>query len=63
MKVPNKKGFQQTALNYLSDTDFKGILDLYKNCTAKPFFFFLMNDTTLASNNIFHFRNNLLERI
>ena len=62
MKIAKKKGFRQISLNYLSDIDFKDILDLYKNCTAKPFFF-LMNDTTLASNNIFHFRKNLLERI
>ena len=37
-------------------------MNLYKKCTAKPYFL-LVIDTTFASNNPLHFRRNLLERI
>ena len=36
-------------------------MKLYKKCTAKPYFF-LVVDTTLASGNPLGFRKNLLER-
>ena len=32
-------------------------------CTAKPFFFFLVIDTTFATDNPLRFRKNLVERI
>ena len=38
-------------------------MNLYKKCTEKPFSFFLIIDTTLASDNPSHFRKNVLERI
>ena len=37
-------------------------MNLYKQFTVKPYFFLVIN-TTLASNNPFHFKKNLLERI
>ena len=37
-------------------------MKLYKKCTAKPFFF-LFNDTPLASNNPLPFRWKLLQRM
>ena len=46
---------QQLALNYSSDVDFKGFMKIYKKYTAKSFFF-LVNDTTLPSENPLRFR-------
>ena len=37
-------------------------MNLYKKCTAKPYSF-LVNDATLASDDLLHFRKNLLEKI
>ena len=37
-------------------------MNLYKKCTAKPWFF-LVIDTTLTSDNLLRFRKNLMERI
>ena len=48
MKISNKRKFQQ-----------KEFINLYKKCTAKSYSF-LVNDTTLASDNPLRFRKNLL---
>ena len=58
MKILNKRELQQIALNHSSDIDFKYYLKIYKKCTDKPCLF-LVNDTTLASDNPLRFRNNL----
>ena len=50
------------AFNYSSDIDFQYFMNLYKKYTAKPYSF-LVIDTTLASDNSLHFRENPLERI
>ena len=42
MKIPNKREFQQIALNNSSDVDFKYFISTYKKCTAEPHFFWLM---------------------
>ena len=60
MKILNKQEPQQiafVAFNHLSDIDFKDFKNLYKTCTAKPYSF-LVNDTTLASDDLFCFRCN-----
>ena len=62
MKIPNKWELQQTAFNHSSDTDFKDFMNLYKKYTAKTYSF-LVIDANLASDNLSHFRKNLLERI
>ena len=59
MKIPNKRELQQIALNYSSDFDFKDFIKIYKKCTAEPYSF-LVNDTTLPSDNSLRFRKNLL---
>ena len=61
MKIPNKRELQQIAFNHSSDIDFQDFMNLYKKCTAKPYSF-LVIDATLASDNPFRFRKNLLER-
>ena len=62
MKIPNKQELQQIAINHSSDIDFQNFMNIYKNCTAKPYSF-LVIEVTLASDNPSYFRKNLLERI
>ena len=56
MKIPNKRELQQIALNHSSDIDF---MNIYKKYTKEPYSF-LVNDTTLPSDNPLRFRKNLL---
>ena len=58
MKIPNKRELQQIALNYSSDIDTKDFITIYEKYTAEPYSF-LVNDTTLASDNPLRFRKNL----
>ena len=59
MKIPNKRELQQIALNNSSEIDFKDFMNIYKKCTTEPYSF-LINDTTLASDDPLRFRKNLL---
>ena len=58
MKIPNKRELQQIAINRSSDIDFKDFVKIYKKCTDDPYSF-LVNDTTLSSDNPLRFRKNL----
>ena len=60
VKIPNKRELQQIALNHLSDIDFKDFIKIYEKCTAEPYAF-LVNDTTLPSDDPSKFRENLLK--
>ena len=57
-KIPNKRELQQIAINHSSDINTKDFANIYRKCTAEPYSF-LVNDTTLASNNLLRFRKNL----
>ena len=59
MKIPNKRELQQIALNHSSDIDFKDFMNIYKKSTKEPYSF-LVNDTTLPSDDPLRFRKNLL---
>ena len=59
MKIPNKRELQQLGSNHSSDTTFKHFMKLYKYYTKEPYSF-LVNDTTLSSDNPLRFRKNLL---
>ena len=59
MKIPNKRELQQIALNHSSNIDFKDFMKIYQKCTVKPYSF-LVNDTSLPSNDLLRFRMNLL---
>ena len=59
MKIPNKRELQQIALNHLSDIDFKDSIKIYKKYTKEPYSF-LVNDTTLPSDDPLRFTKNLL---
>ena len=60
MKIPNKRERQQVAINHSSDVDFTDFMKIYKKYTAEPYSF-LVNNTTLASDNLLRFRKNLLK--
>ena len=62
MKIPIKKELPQNVYNHSSDIDFKDVMNIYRKCTAKPYYF-LVIDSTRASDNPLCFRKNLLERI
>ena len=49
-KIPNKREVQQIAINHSPDISTKDFTNIYRECTAEPYLFFV-NDTTLASNN------------
>ena len=59
VKIPNKKELQQIASNRTSDIEFKYFMKLYKDYTKK-LSSFLVNNTTLPSDNPLRFRKNLL---
>ena len=57
-KIPNKRELQQIAINHSSDINTKDFANIYRKCTAEPYSF-LVNDTTLASDNPLRFRKNI----
>ena len=57
-KIPNKRELQQIAINHSSNISTKDLINIYRKCTAEPYSF-LVNDTTLASDNPLRFRKNL----
>ena len=61
MKILNKREVQQIALNHSSDIDFKDFIKICKECTTEPYSF-LVNDTTLPSDDPLSFRKNLLKQ-
>ena len=60
MKIRNKRKLQQIALNHSADIDLKDFIKIYKKYTVEPHSF-LVNDTTLPSDNSLRFRKNLLK--
>ena len=58
MKIPNKRELQQIALKHSSDIDLKDFIKIYKKCTGEPYSF-LVNDTTLPSDDPLRFRKNI----
>ena len=57
-KIPNKTELQQIAINHSSDINTKDFANIYRKCTDEPYSF-LVNDTTVASNDPLKFRKNL----
>ena len=60
LKFPNKRELQQIEFNHSSDTDFKNFIKVYKKWTAE-LYSFLVNDTTLPSDNPLKFRKTLFK--
>ena len=61
MKIPNKKEIQEIVSNNLSVSKLKDFMKIYEDYTKEPFSF-LVNNTTLPSDNLLRFRKNLLAR-
>ena len=59
-KIPNKRELQEIAINHSSDISTKDFANIYRECTAEPYSF-LVNDTTLASDNPLRFRKLFLK--
>ena len=57
MKIPNERELQQIASNLL-DNDFKDFVKFYKDYTKEPYSF-LVNETTLSSDNQLRCSKNL----
>ena len=57
MKIPNKRKLQQIASNHWSYIESKDFMKLYKDYIEEPYSF-LVNYTTLASDNTLRFRKN-----
>ena len=57
-KISNKRELQQIPINHSSDINTKDFANIYRKCTVEPYSF-LVNDTTLVSNNPLRFRKNL----
>ena len=58
MKISNKRELQQIAISHSSDINTKDFIKIYNKCTDKPYSF-LVNDTTLSSDDPLRFRKNL----
>ena len=59
-KIQNKRELQQIATNHSSDISTKDFTNIYRECTAEPYYF-LVIDNTLASNNSLRFRKVLFK--
>ena len=57
-KISNKRELQQIGINHSSDINTKDFVNIYRKWTSEPYSF-LVNDSTLASNNPLRFRENL----
>ena len=55
MKINNKRELQNIATNHSADIDYKDFMNIYRECTRKPYSF-LTIDTTLQSSNPLRFR-------
>ena len=53
-KIPNKREIQQIAKNHSSDISTKDFANIYRKCTDE-LYSFLVNDTTLTSNDSVRF--------
>ena len=58
MKLSNKRELQQIAISHSSNIDTKDFIKICNICTDQPYSF-LVNDTTLSSDDPLRFRKNL----
>ena len=54
-KILNKRELQNIAQNHSLDINTKDFINIYRECTSKPYSF-LVIDTTLVSDNPLRFR-------
>ena len=60
VKISTKRELQEIAPNDSSDIEFQDFMKIYKKYTAE-LYSFLVNDTTLSSDNPLRFRKIILE--
>ena len=60
LKIPNKRQLQETAFNHLCHIELDHFMRIIKICTNESHSL-LVHETTLSSNTLLHFRNNLVE--
>ena len=60
MKIPNKRELHQIVLNHSTDIEFKDFMNFRKDNTTE-LFTFLVNNTTLPSDNPLRSKKNLLQ--
>ena len=58
MKINDKRELQNIAINYFADIDYEDFINIYRECTKKPYNF-LNIDTTLPLSDPLRFRKNL----
>ena len=58
MKIPNKRELQKIAIDHSLNINMKNLIKIYNKCTDKSYSF-LVNDTTLSSDDPLLFRKNL----
>ena len=59
-KTSDKREVSDMAINHSSDISTKDFINICRECTAKPYYF-LVSDTTLASDNPLRFRKLFLK--
>ena len=59
INIPNKRKLQLVVFNHSSEIDFKDFVKIYKKCNDEPYSF-LVNDTTLSSENPLRLRKKAL---
>ena len=60
MRIHNRREFQNIAFNHSADIHYKDFMEIYRNCTKKPYSF-LTIDTTLPADNPMRFGKNSLD--
>ena len=58
MKINNRKELQNISINHSADIDYKKFVNIYRECTRKPYSF-LTIDTTLPGSNPLKIGKNL----
>ena len=60
IKINNTKELQNVATNHSADIDYKDFMQIYRECTRKPYNL-LTIDTTLPASDPLRFRKNLFD--
>ena len=60
MKTNNKRELQNIAINHSADIDYQDFINIYRECTKKPYNFFTM-DTKLPASDSLRFRKKLFD--
>ena len=49
-EINNKRELQNIAINHSADSDYQDFMNIYRECTKKPFDFLTIDATSPASN-------------